>query len=187
MYVTDGNEQDLLCTYVTLRYWLDKVDFNLYFLFSQIRCPPNKRLYTTCITLRCLLKIRLVSSLDIYFISNYKYQLIKRILRLLNTSSSQDLPIYLLSYVRWIKESDKYFLNSDRHSRYSPKFVLQGCTSIFTSRQTTFMVLKSNRIKVGLNFMPNRLSILNGKIPFNWLNESMTSFKLKCKRLFLCD
>ena len=43
----------------------------------------------------------------------------------------------------------------------------------FTSRQTTFMILKSNSTKVGLNLMPNRLSILNRKIPFNWLNASI--------------
>ena len=44
---------------------------------------------------------------------------------------------------------------------------------------------KSNTSKVGLNLLVNRLSILNGKIPLIWLNETMTSFKLKCKRSFL--
>ena len=43
------------------------------------------------------------------------------------------------------------------------------------------------KIKVGLNLMPNRLSILNGKIPFYWLNALLSSFKQNCKRLFLCD
>ena len=56
---------------------------------------------------------------------------------------------------------------------------------IFTSRQTMFMVLKSNSTKVGINVLANRLTILSGKIPFNWLNESLMSFKMKCKRLFL--
>ena len=36
-----------------------------------------------------------------------------------------------------------------------------------TSRQTTFTIVKSNSTKVGLNIIANRLSIINGKIPFN--------------------
>ena len=43
------------------------------------------------------------------------------------------------------------------------------------------------KIKVGLNLMPNCLSIPNGKIPFYWLNASLSSFKQNFKRLFLCD
>ena len=68
---------------------------------------------------------------------------------------------------------------------YTFDWTVMNFNQIFTSRQTRFMLLKTNRTKVGLNLMANRFSILNGKIPFLWLNESNTSFKLKCKRLFL--
>ena len=51
---------------------------------------------------------------------------------------------------------------------------------IFTSRQTMFMALKSNNTKVGIIILSNRLPILNRKIPINWLNESLMSFKMKC-------
>ena len=64
-------------------------------------------------------------------------------------------------------------------------WVLLNTNQIFTSRQTTFMAFKSNTSKVGLNLLVNRLSILNGKIPLTWLNETLISFKLKCKRSFL--
>ena len=64
-------------------------------------------------------------------------------------------------------------------------WVLLNSNQIFTSRQMTFMAFKSNTTKVGLNLLVTRLSILSGKIPLCWLNESMTSFKLKCKRSFL--
>ena len=56
---------------------------------------------------------------------------------------------------------------------------------ILTSRQNVFMTLKSNKSKVGLNAMANRLSILNGKIPLEWLRLSRNSFKIKCKAIFL--
>ena len=39
--------------------------------------------------------------------------------------------------------------------------------------------------RIGKNLITNRLNILNNKIPYDWFNESMLSFKLKCKALFL--
>ena len=68
---------------------------------------------------------------------------------------------------------------------YTFDWTVMNFNHIFTSRQTSFMLLKTNRTKVGLNLMANRFSILNGKIPFLWLNESKTSFKLKCKKTIL--
>ena len=31
----------------------------------------------------------------------------------------------------------------------------------------------------------NRLSVLNGKIPLDWLNSTIDTFKVKCKNLML--
>ena len=56
---------------------------------------------------------------------------------------------------------------------------------ILTSRQTTFMISKTNKTKIGLNTMANRLSILNGRIPLSWLNATLSTYKIKCKKLFL--
>ena len=56
---------------------------------------------------------------------------------------------------------------------------------ILTSRQTTFMISKTNKTKIGLNTMANRLSILNGRIPLSWLNATLSTYKVKCKKLFL--
>ena len=39
--------------------------------------------------------------------------------------------------------------------------------------------------RIGKNLITNRLDILNNKIPYDWFNESILSFKLKCKALFL--
>ena len=55
----------------------------------------------------------------------------------------------------------------------------------FMPRQTCFMTHKTNIYKVGLNALANRLSILNGKIPLEWLNLSYQTYKIKCKTLFL--
>ena len=72
--------------------------------------------------------------------------------------------------------------NSDE---YTYDWTILNFNQTFTSRQTTFMAFKSNKTQVGINLMANRMSALNGKIPFDWLNQSLTSFKVKCKRLFL--
>jgi hypothetical protein len=35
--------------------------------------------------------------------------------------------------------------------------------------------------KIGSNASSNRLYVMNGKIPLDWLNLSLDSFKIKCK------
>ena len=56
---------------------------------------------------------------------------------------------------------------------------------ILTRRQTNFEIVKSMNFKVGYNMISNRLSTLNKQIPLQWLNLSLSSYKLKCKTLFL--
>ena len=65
------------------------------------------------------------------------------------------------------------------------EFVTMNFNQIFTSRQSTFKILKNNRRKVGINSLANRFHLINDIIPFTWLNLSMESFKLKCKKLLL--
>jgi hypothetical protein len=55
-------------------------------------------------------------------------------------------------------------------------------TQINTSRQTHFMISKTNKLKVGLS---KRLNCLNGKIPLLWLNKTYNSYKIECKKMFL--
>ena len=70
-------------------------------------------------------------------------------------------------------------------TEYTIDWSILNFNQIFTSRQNSFMMLKSNEKKVGINILANRLSILNGRIPFEWLNCSLPSFKMHCKKLFL--
>ena len=57
----------------------------------------------------------------------------------------------------------------------------------FTSRQTLFNSIKSNRFNVGNNLLTSRLSILNHKIPLVDLNMSLATFKVKYKKIFLTN
>ena len=56
---------------------------------------------------------------------------------------------------------------------------------ILTTRQTQFLISKSNKHKVGLNILPNRFSVLNGLIPLSWLNYNIDTFKIHIKKLLL--
>ena len=72
------------------------------------------------------------------------------------------------------------------HKLYNSKSITNewlhlNTNQVLTSRQTTFITHKTNTNKVGLNALANRLYILNGKIPLDWLNLSVNSFKTKCK------
>ena len=52
-------------------------------------------------------------------------------------------------------------------------------------RQTHFTTSSTNNFKIGNNILSNRLSVLNNIINLEWLNLSINSFKIKCKKLLL--
>ena len=52
--------------------------------------------------------------------------------------------------------------NSDDHTL---EWVSLNVNQIITTRQSNFIIMKTNRTKVGLNILSNRLHILNGMIP----------------------
>ena len=55
----------------------------------------------------------------------------------------------------------------------------------FNERNQIAKFIDLSRYKIGKNLITNRLNIINNKIPLNWLNLSPTTYKLKCKELFL--
>ena len=65
------------------------------------------------------------------------------------------------------------------------EFVGVNFNQILTRLQTDFFLLKNNTFKVGINSVSNRLYLLNNKIPLEWLNLSLNTFKVKCKKLLL--
>ena len=54
-----------------------------------------------------------------------------------------------------------------------------------TTRQHFFEVRLNHRLRIGKNSLCNKLHDLNGKIPLDWLNLTIESFKIKCKEKFL--
>ena len=52
-------------------------------------------------------------------------------------------------------------------------------------RQRFFNITPSGNYKIGNNILSNRLSVLNNKIELDWLNQSLQSFKITCKKNFL--
>ena len=65
--------------------------------------------------------------------------------------------------------------NSNEHSL---EWISLNLNQILTSQQINFSIMKSNDKKVGLNILTNRLLALNGKIPPEWLNSTLVSFKV---------
>jgi hypothetical protein len=54
---------------------------------------------------------------------------------------------------------------------------------VLTPRQSQFQTIKMHRPKIGANGLSNRPYVLNGKIPLDWLNLSLDSFNIKCKKI----
>ena len=67
------------------------------------------------------------------------------------------------------------------------EFIILNFNQILTGCQENFISLKSNSFKVGIIPLSNRLHLLNNKIPLSWLNLSLCSFKIKCKKLLLSN
>ena len=55
----------------------------------------------------------------------------------------------------------------------------------FNGRNEKLQIFRISNYKVGLNLLVNRFRPLNNKIEYSWFNESLNSFKIKCKNLFL--
>ena len=68
---------------------------------------------------------------------------------------------------------------------FTTEWVALNFNQILTSRQTKFLATKTNKRKVGLNALANRVYILNNRIPLDWFNLSLDSFKVHCKKEFI--
>ena len=84
----------------------------------------------------------------------------------------------------------KYKLAIQLHKTYNcflpeREWITLNFTQTLMSRQVYFHVNRSNMTRVGMNILCNRFFNLNDKIPLNWLNKSVISFKLDCKNCFL--
>ena len=55
----------------------------------------------------------------------------------------------------------------------------------FNNRGTRVKLFDVSNVRVGRNILSNRLTVINNKIEYDWLNKSLNSFKLICKSLFL--
>jgi hypothetical protein len=108
---------------------------------------------------------------------NYNYQMSYDILHKINDRA---LPTQMIFYKHALSLFKTY------HSQI-PRFewVALNFNQIFTSRQTMFVITSNQNYRVGNNILSNRFSILNKRIPLDWLNLSNNSYKIKCKSLFL--
>ena len=78
-------------------------------------------------------------------------------------------------------------LNYDKihDDNYNHKYLFEDFEDAFST--FNFVTLKSNKLKVGINSLTNRFYYINNAIPLNWLNLSIESFKIKCKKTFLAS
>ena len=98
----------------------------------------------------------------------------------IHTMNNRALPDSFMHYKTAIQLYKLY--NSNEQSL---DWMCLNFNQILTTRQTKFMILKTNKTKVGLNTIANRLSILNSLIPLSWLGDSLNTLKVKIKKLFL--
>ena len=83
------------------------------------------------------------------------------------------------------KHALSLFKLSNEQNDNTFEWIALNFNQILTSRQGSFKTMKTNKRRVGLNALANRLSILNDRIPLDWLNLGYDSYKLKCKNEFL--
>ena len=95
---------------------------------------------------------------------------------LCNRATPEKIMLYKLSLALFETINNKFPL---------PDWLDLNFTNTFTRREINFSCIKDNNYRVGLNTLSNRYSVLNGKIPLQWLNLPKLPYKLKCKSKFL--
>ena len=55
----------------------------------------------------------------------------------------------------------------------------------FNERNNLVQIYEVSRLLIGRNTLVNRLKCLNNSIDYDWLNQSLDTFKVKCKLKFL--
>ena len=152
-------------------------------------------------TIRLIVSILLVIIvLDLLCVTSLKTELKQKITSISARAIKTCMyyPDRLISFINVHKMNNRALPDSIMHyktaiqlyklynsNEQSLDWICLNFNQILTTRQTKFMILKTNRTKVGLNTMANRLSILNGLIPLSWLGDSLNTFKIKIKKLFL--
>jgi hypothetical protein len=108
---------------------------------------------------------------------NYNRMMSFETLHLLNGRAS---PVNLMKYKHAI------LLHKIYNRGEPPKdWLALNFNQVLPGRQTHFAAIKDLNFKIGNNILSNRLTTLNNKIPLQWLNLSIDTFKVKCKTLFL--
>ena len=86
----------------------------------------------------------------------------------------------------------KYKLSIQLYKTYNGFIVKDDWTDMnfqqnFNSRLNNVQINDYPSLRIGKNILLNRLGVLNNEIPYDWLNFSLVSFKLKCKNLYLTN
>ena len=86
----------------------------------------------------------------------------------------------------------KYKLSIQLYKNYNGFIVKDDWTDMnfqqnFNSRLNNVQINDYPSLRIGKNILLNRLGVLNNEIPYDWLNFSLVSFKIKCKNLYLTN
>ena len=98
----------------------------------------------------------------------------------LHRKEKRALPMEFAKYrvaIQLFKIYNGYSLNED----WQDMNVQQN----FNARNEMFHINDVSNNKAGKNVICNRLNVLNKQIKLDWLNLSLTAFKLKAKNIFL--
>ena len=68
---------------------------------------------------------------------------------------------------------------------YTKDWLSLNFQQTFNARNNCLNLVGTSRFKIGKNIAVNRLVVINGKIPYDWLNLTWNLFKIKCKKLLL--
>jgi len=81
----------------------------------------------------------------------------------------------------WILKSKKHSILNNNQPILNRKFVSYCVVTLSDRRNTRLSFVRTNRFKVGLNSIHNRLRSISNVLDKNWINKSAEDFKLNCK------
>ena len=164
----------LICKYFNKKQLLDIITSNYYSILyynAEVWLLP---------TLNPQLKQKLLSASSAPLkltTNNYNYLISFNTLHYVNKRATPDM----IQAYKHALLLHKLYNNENANINWVDLFFSQN----FNHRNQTVKFYNTSTYKVGNNLLPNRFTILNGKIQLNWLNDSLESYKIKCKQLFL--
>ena len=128
----------------------------------------------------CLQEIELKNDVDHELLSFPGYSLMVE-----NNNVKSRVGIYIRNEIQYRLSIQLYKLYNTMTPDGNEDWIDLNFQQNFNERNNHVQIYEVSRLRIGRNTIVNRLKCLNNSIDYDWLNQSLNTFKVKSKMKFL--